>query len=37
MAKRIIPLSDVKVLKAKPQKKQVTLFDGYGLFLLITP
>jgi hypothetical protein len=37
MPKRIMPLADMKVSKAKPQKKQVTLFDGGGLFLLITP
>jgi len=37
MPKRIMPLTDMKVLKAKPQDKQVTLFDGKGLFLLITP
>jgi hypothetical protein len=37
MPKRIIPLADMHVFKAKPQKKQITLFDGGGLFLLITP
>jgi len=35
--KRIMPLTDMKVLKAKSQEKQVTLFDGGGLFLLVTP
>jgi integrase len=37
MPKRIIPLTEMQVSKAKPQEKQVTLFDGGGLFLLITP
>ncbi len=37
MAKRIVPLTNMQVLKAKPQKKQYTLFDGDGLFILITP
>ena len=37
MPKRIIPLTDMKVQKAKPKDKPVTLFDGGGLFLLVTP
>jgi len=37
MPKRIIPLTDMKVQKARPQDKPVTLFDGGGLFLLVTP
>jgi hypothetical protein len=37
MPKRIIPLTDMKVQKAKPKDKPITLFDGGGLFLLITP
>jgi len=37
MPKRIMPLTDMKVLKAKSQGKQVTLFDGGGLYLLVTP
>jgi integrase len=37
MPKRIIPLSDMKVQKAKPQSKPVSLFDGGGLYLLVTP
>jgi integrase len=37
MPKRIVPLTDLKISKAKSQSKQVTLFDGGGLFLLITP
>ena len=37
MPKRIIPLTDAKIAKTKPQKKPQTLFDGDGLYLLITP
>ena len=37
MPKRIVPLSDMKVQKAKPKNKPVTLFDGGGLFLMVTP
>jgi len=37
MPKRIVPLTDMKVQKSKPQNKPVTLFDGGGLFLLVTP
>ena len=37
MPKRIIPLSEVKVRNAKPQKYEYKLFDGGGLFLLVTP
>lgn len=37
MPKRIVPLSDIKVRNAKPQAKDVKLFDGQGLFLLVTP
>jgi integrase len=37
MPKRIVPLSDMQVVRVKPQSKQVTLFDGGGLFLLVTP
>lgn len=37
MPKRIIPLSAIKIDKAKPQGKEVKLYDGGGLFLLITP
>ena len=37
MPKRIDPLTDMKVQKSKPQDKAVTLFDGGGLFLLVTP
>jgi integrase len=37
MPKRIPPLSEAQVRKAKPQEKPYKLFDGNGLFLLITP
>lgn len=37
MPKRIISLTDVKIAKAKPQKNPQTMFDGNGLYLLITP
>jgi len=37
MPKRIIPLSDMKIQKAKAKDKPVTLFDGGGLFLMVTP
>lgn len=37
MPKRIVPLTDMKVQKAKSNDKPVTLFDGSGLFLLVTP
>lgn len=37
MPKRILPLTDLKVQKAKPTDKKYKLADGGGLFLLITP
>ncbi len=37
MPKRIIPLSEIKIRNAKPQKSEYKLFDGGGLFLLVTP
>ena len=37
MPKRIKPLSEVKVRTAKPMGKEFKLFDGDGLYLLITP
>jgi integrase len=37
MPKRIAPLTELQVKKAKATSKQITLFDGGGLFLLITP
>ncbi len=36
MPKRIMPLSETKVRSAKPQGKEYKLFDGQGLFLLVT-
>jgi integrase len=36
MPKRIKPLSEVKVRTIKPQNKDFKLFDGGGLFLLVT-
>jgi len=37
MPKKITPLSEVKVRTAKPNQKTYKLFDGGGLFLLVTP
>ena len=37
MPKRIVPLTDMQVLKVKPQDKPKMLFDGGGLYLLVTP
>jgi integrase len=37
MPKQIIPLTDMKVQKAKSKDKPISLFDGGGLYLLITP
>jgi hypothetical protein len=37
MPKRITPLSDMKIQKVKSKDKPITLFDGGGLFLLVTP
>ena len=37
MPKRITSLTDTEVRSAKPQDKQYKLFDGGGLFLLVTP
>lgn len=37
MPKRIVPLTDVQVRTAKPKDKEYKLFDGGGLFLLVTP
>ena len=36
MPKRIKPLSEIKVRSAKPQENEYKLFDGGGLFLLVT-
>lgn len=38
MPKRVLPLTDKEVSKAKPDPtKEITMFDGGGLYLLITP
>ena len=37
MPKRITPLTDTKVRTIKPTEKPQKLFDGGGLFLLVTP
>lgn len=37
MAKRIVPLTELAISKAKKAAKEFKLFDGGGLFLLITP
>lgn len=35
--RKVFPLSDTQVRTAKPGKKQITLFDGGGLYLLVMP
>lgn len=37
MPKLVLPLSDLKINKAKPQEKEYCLFDGGGLYLAVTP
>lgn len=37
MPKRIMPLTNKQIDKAKPQAKDTKIFDGGGLYLLITP
>lgn len=37
MPKRILPLTDLKVQKAKAKDKEYKLSDGGGLYLLVTP
>ncbi len=37
MPKQILPLTDMKIQKTKPQEIPITLFDGGGLYILITP
>jgi integrase len=37
MPKRITPLSEIKIRTAKPLEKTYKIFDGGGLFLLVTP
>ncbi len=36
MPKRITPLSDIQISKAKPKSKNYKLNDGFGLYLLVT-
>ena len=36
MPKRIVPLSDKQIKNAKPGDKDFCLYDGFGLFLLVT-
>ncbi len=36
MPKRITPLSDIQINKAKPKDKNYKLNDGFGLYLLVT-
>jgi len=37
MPKRIAPLSEIRVRTAKPKDKEYKIFDGGGLFVMITP
>ncbi|MCX5827488.1 MAG: integrase arm-type DNA-binding domain-containing protein [Deltaproteobacteria bacterium] len=37
MPKRITPLSEIKVRTAKPKEAEYKIFDGGGLFILVTP
>ncbi|MDW7774511.1 MAG: tyrosine-type recombinase/integrase [Desulfobulbaceae bacterium] len=37
MPKRIVPLTDARIRKIKAAEKPLKLFDGGGLFLLVTP
>lgn len=37
MPKRIPPLTELQIRNAKPQTKEVKLFDGGGLFLSVSP
>ena len=37
MPKRIAPLTETKVRTVKPTEKTKKLFDGWGLYLLVTP
>lgn len=37
MARSVIPLTDTKIKKSKPQDKKYKLSDGGGLFLLVNP
>jgi hypothetical protein len=37
MPKRITPLSETKIRTAKNKEKEYKIFDGGGLYLLVTP
>jgi len=37
MPKRIAPLSEIRVRTAKPKDKEYKIFDGGGLFVMVTP
>nr|WP_051554208.1 integrase arm-type DNA-binding domain-containing protein [Desulfobulbus elongatus] len=37
MPRKITPLTDIRVKSIKPQTTNIKLFDGGGLFLLVTP
>ena len=37
MPKRIVPLTDIKIKTTKPSSTEYKLFDGGGLYLLVTP
>jgi hypothetical protein len=37
MPKRILPLSDSQVRDTKAKENSYKLFDGFGLYLLVTP
>lgn len=37
MPKRIVPLTPLQIINAKPKEKEFKLSDGGGLYLLITP
>lgn len=37
MPKLIVPLSDMKIRRARPKSAQYSLFDGEGLYLLVMP
>jgi len=37
MPRRTVPLTDMQIRTVKPQQREAKLFDGAGLFLLVTP
>jgi integrase len=37
MPKRIVPLTDLQVSRARAKEKPASIYDGGGLFLLVTP